>query len=562
MRYRFGGFTLDTATRELRGPDGPVDVEPQVLDVLAHLAEHRERLVPKEELLDEIWGDRFVSESTLTTRVKQARQAVGDNGRDQAVIKTVHGRGYRFAADVAVLDGAGPETDRAASPVSGFPLSGPAAMGRLPRTRYAPSEGASIAYQVFGEGPPVVLIAGFTTNVEVQWEHPRLAAFLRRLGSFSRVVVLDKRGVGLSDRIGDEAPSLETRADDVRAVLDDAGIERATILGSSEGGALSILFAAAHPESVERLVLHGTFARHPWLGQDREEMPGIEKFWGTGAILRYVSPSFVADRNDARFLARLERQSATPGTARRLQALSVVIDLTDVLGAIDVPTLVVHRVGDEVIPIMYGRELAAGIRGAELVELPGNDHWLFGGDSAEVLDAVERFVTGTPAPDVPGDRVLATVLFVDIVGSTEVAREMGDQRWSALLDEFYATGRQAVAASRGEVVNTTGDGFVALFDGPGRGVLAATQLRSAVRSLGLRVRCGLHTAEIERRGADIAGIGVHVASRVAGAAPPDEVWVSRTVTDLVAGTGLDFRSCGPHQLEGLDQAWELFAVRS
>jgi pimeloyl-ACP methyl ester carboxylesterase/class 3 adenylate cyclase/DNA-binding winged helix-turn-helix (wHTH) protein len=565
VRYRFEGFVLDTATRELTSADGAIDLEPQVFDVLAHLLANGDRVVSKEELLDEVWGDRFVSESALTTRIKQVRQAVGDNGRDQRVVRTLHGRGYRIVAAVHPGDGASQgEGASDEAPPDGRPLpagAGPhVATGHgVPRTRYASSGGASIAYQVFGDGPPLVFVAGFTTNVEVQWEHPTIARFLRELGSFARVIMLDKRGVGLSERIHEaELPSLETRADDLHAVMDAAGVERATVLGSSEGGALSVVFAATHPELVDRLILHGTWARHPWFGEERDELDQIEQLWGTGGILRYLAPSFARTQADKRFLARLERMAATPGSARRLQELSMAIDVTPVLSAIAAPTLVIHRSDDEVAPIDNARGLAAAIPGARFVELPGDDHWVFSGDGVPILHAIREHVAGPVAPPATARRVLASVLFVDIVGSTRTARELGDQRWSELLDRFEELAASTVSAHQGEIVKTTGDGVVAVFDGPGRAVLSALELRSAVAPLGLELRAGVHTAEIERRGTDIAGIGVHIASRVADAASPGEVWVSRTVTDLVAGTGLQFRSRGSVELAGLDEPWTLF----
>lgn len=555
MEYRFGSRVLDTATLELTTDGTPIDVEPQVFAVLAHLIAHRDRVVPKEELLDEVWGDRFVSESALTTRIKQARQAIGDTGRDQALIKTVHGRGYRFVANVTEVD------DRsAAEPPAAAPALQPSVM-KIPRTRYADSDGASIAYQTFGEGPDLVLITGYTTNVEVQWEHPAIAAFLRRLGSFTRVTVLDKRGVGLSDRMPrDHPPSLETRADDLRAVMDAAEIEQATVFGSSEGGSLSVLFTATHPERVERLVLHGTWPRHPRFGKDWPDLDVILSNWGNGTSYGILSPQMAADEAGRQFLARYERQSATPGVALHLAELIHKIDVTEVLDTVAVPTLVVHRRDDSHVPYEYGAELARRIPGARMAPIEGVDHYLFSGDTGPILDAIEEFVTGTPSSPGGSDRVLATVLFVDIVDSTATARRLGDARWAALLANFYDTARRVIGEQRGELLKTTGDGVVATFDGPGRGVHAACGLRAAAATMGLEVRAGLHTAEIERRGSDIVGIGVNLASRVADRATPGTVWVSRTVTDLVAGTGLEFSDRGTHELKGFEQPWSLYEV--
>jgi pimeloyl-ACP methyl ester carboxylesterase/DNA-binding winged helix-turn-helix (wHTH) protein len=555
MRYRFGERVLDTETRELSAGGEPVEVEPQVFDVLAFLLAHRDRVVTKAELLDEVWGDRFVSESALTTRIKQARQAVGDSGSTQAVIKTLHGRGYRVVADVDE-DSAHARSQDAAPPRAH------AAVSSIPRTRWAEGDGASIAYQSFGEGPDIVFIAGFTTNVEVQWEHPAIAAFLRRMASFARVTVLDKRGVGLSDRMRDDRPpSLETRADDLLAVMDAVDIPSATVLGSSEGGSLSALFAATHPERVDRLILHNTWLVAANVESGDDVIETVSRIWGRGRVLAFLGPSLATDNAGRAVLARLERQAATPRTARLLLELTEQIDLSSALDAITVPTLVIHRLDDPIVPIAQGRELAAHIRNAELVELPDADHWIFSGDVTPLLQAIEAFVTGdTTAPSVT-DRVLATVLFVDIVDSTATSRVLGDKSWIEVLTRFEHDVRQVVGHHRGTVIKTTGDGVLATFDGPGRAVQAAGAVRAAAAPLGLIVRAGLHTAEIELRGDDIAGIGVHIASRVADAADPGEILVSRTVTDLVAGTGLRFDDRGEHQLKGLDQRWALYAAR-
>ena len=551
MRYRFGGVVLDTDTYELRSAAGSVDIEPKVFDVLVHLLVHRGRVVTKEELLDLVWGDRFVSESALTTRIKQARHAVGDDGRAQHVIKTVHGRGYRLVAPVDELVPApadAGERDRPLEPV--------------PPTHYVVNDGASIAYQVFGEGPDLVLIEGFTTNVEVQWEHPAIARFLHQLGSVCRVAVLDKRGTGLSERLGrGEAPPLEQRADDVRAVMDATGMERATVFGSSEGGSLSILLAATHPDRVERLVLHGTWARHPWLDQPgRPEFAAVERRWGTGWTLSQLADSMAGTAAGRRFLARFERQAATPGTARRLVELMSAIDVTAVLASIRVPTLVVHRSHDPAFGIEHARDLVAGIPGARLLELPGTDHFLFSGDTGPILAAVAEFVTGASPVAAPPDRFLATVLSAAIAGPIATAADVGDARLTRLLDDFAATARRCVQEHHGRLAGISGHRLLATFDGPGRGVRAACDLRDALAPLGTEIRAGVHTAEVERRGDDIAGIGVHVASRLAEAAEPGAIWVSRTVTNLVAGYGLAFLPRGEHQIDGLVRPLSLYEV--
>jgi pimeloyl-ACP methyl ester carboxylesterase len=538
MRYRFASVELDTDTFELRSGDRRVGVEPQVFDVLAHLLAHRDRVVPKEELIDAVWGDRFVSESALTTRIKQARQAVGDDGQSQRVIKTVHGRGYRFVAPVAELTAEASPTDDEA----------PASLDPVPETHYVVNDGAAIAYQVYGRGPNLVLIEGYTTNVEVQWEHPAIAGFLRRLGSFCRVAVFDKRGTGLSERLGrDEVPTLDQRADDVRAVMDAAGMPRATVFGSSEGGSLSVLFTAAHPERVEGLVLHGTFARHPWLGDpDRDEFAWVGRQWGTGWVFSRLAHSMARTPAGLRFLGRFERQAATPGTARRLAEIMSAIDVTPVLASIHVPTLVIHRTKDPVFGISHAQDLTAGIAGARLVELPGGDHFMFSGDTAPILAAVKDFVlgqTGTSAAST--DRFLATVAAVEVVGAS---------------DGFDIAARRCVAAHRGDVVEARADGMVAIFDGPGRGVRAMCDLRATLAPLGIEIRAAVHTAEVERQGRRVVGLGIQVANRLAQNAELGSIWVSRTVVDLVAGWGLAFTPRGEQSIDGLPHPLPVYDV--
>jgi pimeloyl-ACP methyl ester carboxylesterase/class 3 adenylate cyclase len=536
MRYSFGGVELDTDTYELRSAGRTVSVEPQVFEVLAHLAAHPGRVVTKDELLDAVWGHRFVTESALTTRIKQARAAVGDDGQAQRVIKTVHGRGYRLIGPAAAPERRDNELPNAA-------------LDPIPTTHYVSNDAASIAYQVYGDGPDLVLIEGFTTNVEVQWEHPIIARFLRRLGSFCRVAVFDKRGTGLSERLGPgEAPSLEQRADDVRAVMDAAGMERATVFGSSEGGSLSVLMAATNPDRVSRLVLHGTWARHPWRDQDRREFDLVERRWGTGWVFGQLADSMARTPSGRKFFGRFERQSATPGTARRLTELMSAIDVTPVLGSIQVPALVIHRSEDSYAGLENARDLVAGIPDARLVELPGRDHYLFSGDTEPILAAVEDFVVGTSAAAPAPERFLATVLHAEIIAVDNVP------------DDALAAARRCVESHRGRLVGVAGGVLVATFDGPGRGVQAACDVRDALAPLGAEIRAGVHTAEVERRGDDIAGTGVQVAGRLAQAAEPGSIWVSRTVTDLVAGCGLAFAPRGEHQLDGLPQPWALFEV--
>jgi pimeloyl-ACP methyl ester carboxylesterase len=435
-----------------------------------------------------------------------------------------------------------------------------------PDVRYARSGDVNIAYQVIGEGPiDLVLVPGFISHLELDWAEPRSAHFLRRLAAFSRLIRFDKRGTGLSDRPGG-LPDLETRMDDVRAVLDAVGSERAALFGYSEGGPMSILFAGTYPERTCALALYGTYAKrrdpdddYPWAPtwearQAYSEQ--IERDWGFEADMRRMSPS--ADEAMARWWAERARASASPGAARDLILTNSQIDVRGLLPAIRVPTLVLHRSGDRDSRPEEGRYIAERIPGARFVELPGDDHFpSINGD--QIVDEVEDFLTGARrAPEL--DRILATVLFTDIVGSTEKAAALGDRAWLELREAHHAIVRRELDRFRGKEIDTAGDGFLATFDGPARAIRCAGAVSESVRDLGIEVRAGLHTGECEVVGEKLGGIAIHIGARVATAAAPGEVLVSSTVKDLVAGSGIEFEDRGQHQLKGIPTAWHLFAV--
>jgi pimeloyl-ACP methyl ester carboxylesterase len=396
-----------------------------------------------------------------------------------------------------------------------------------------------------------------------------LARYLDRLARFSRLILFDKRGTGLSDRVPrSELPSLEERMDDVIAVLDAVGSERAAVMGHSEGGNLAVLYAATHPERVVALVTTGIFAYRKWApdypwaetAEERERyIEGLEDNWGADGDIRRIAPSAAADPVFTKRLATYFRQSASPGDAAALLRMNTEIDIRAVLPTVSVPTLVIHRTGDLDSKVEEGRWIATQIPGAKLVELPGEDHLPWVGDQDSVLDEVERFLTGRLAPAEP-DRVLATILVTDIVGSTERAAELGDAAWKELLERHHSIVREQLAAFRGEEVDTAGDGFLATFDGPGRAIRAAVAIRDGLRASGIQVRCGLHTGECERIGNKVAGIAVHIAARVAETAEPGEIRVSGTVRALVAGAGIEFSERGSVVLKGVPEEQELFAV--
>jgi pimeloyl-ACP methyl ester carboxylesterase len=428
-----------------------------------------------------------------------------------------------------------------------------------PDTRYAKSGDVHIAYQVFGEGPiNLVIVPGFVSNIEVFWEQPELARNLLRMARYARVAIFDKRGTGMSDRVAG-MPHLDERMDDLRSVMDAAGMEQAAVLGASEGGALSMLFAATYPDRCRALVLSGAWSRGSREGVD-SLLGYIGGDWGTGRSLGRFAPSRANDPALQIWWGKYERLGASPAAAAALVRMNGEINVRDIIPTIRVPTLVIHRTGDQVIPVKAARSLAKHIPGARYVELPGADHFSFVGDDADQgADAMEEFLTGSHAP-VAVERVLATVLFTDIVGSTERAVTLGDQRWRDLLADHHAAVRRNLERFRGREIKTTGDGFLAAFDGPARGIRCACAIADEIRRLGIEVRAGLHTGECEVMGDDYGGIAVHTGARVAALAGAGEVLVSSTVKDLVAGSGLRFNDLGMRSLKGVPGEWRIFAV--
>jgi pimeloyl-ACP methyl ester carboxylesterase len=437
-----------------------------------------------------------------------------------------------------------------------------------PQTRYAKSGDVNIAYQVVGEGPfDLVYVPGWISNVELMWDEPAHARLLRRLASFSRLILFDKRGTGMSDPVPlDRLPTLEERMDDVRAVMDAAGSETAALFGSSEGGLMSVLFAATYPERTRALIALAIYAKriwspeYPWAPRPEAravEIEELERTWGGDMDISDLAPS--ADDGFRRRAVEYLRRSASPGAAVALLRMNTQIDVRPVLPTIRVPALVLHRVDDRDVHIDEARWIAAQIPGAKYVELPGDAHLIWAGNVDEVVDEVEEFLTGVrPVED--SDRVLATVLFTDVVGSTARAAELGDRRWRALVEEHHAQVRRELERFRGVEVDTAGDGFLIRFDGPARAIRCAIAIRDALRPLGLEVRGGVHTGECELVGEKVSGIAVHTGARVSALARPGEVLVSSTVKDLVAGSGIEFEERGTHELKGIPGEWRLYAV--
>ncbi|MDX6398477.1 MAG: hypothetical protein QOJ43_1885 [Gaiellaceae bacterium] len=435
-----------------------------------------------------------------------------------------------------------------------------------PATQYTKSGDVNIAYQVAGDGPlDLVFVPGFVSHLDLDWEEPRSAHLLDRLASFSRLIRFDKRGTGLSDRPGG-LPHLETRMDDVRAVMDAVGSERAALFGYSEGGPMCILFAATFPERTSALVLYGSFAKrshpdedYPWAptwAERLEYAAETERTWGEEADVQRIAPS--ADAAMVTWLATRAHASASPGAARDLILMNSQVDVREVLPTIRVPTLVLHRTGDLDSSLDEGRYIAERVPGAQFLELAGVDHVPFI-DPDPIIDEVEEFLTGVRRGPEP-TRVLATVVFTDIVGSSSRAADMGDRAWRELLESHHAEVRRQLVRFGGAEVDTAGDGFFAAFDGPARAIRCACAVRDAVRPLGLEIRAGVHTGECERVDGKFGGIAVHTGARVAAQADSGEVLVSQTVKDLVAGSGIEFADRGAHELKGVPGEWRLYSV--
>lgn len=439
-----------------------------------------------------------------------------------------------------------------------------------PVTSYAWNDGVAIAYQVVGaaERPDLLFIPGAITHLDVQWEQPRVHRFLTRLGAFSRLILMDPRGLGLSDRV-ESPPTLEQRVGDILAVLDAAGSTRATLFGNADSGPPCVATAALHPDRVERLVLLGTYAKASWsedypIGWDDAASKDFQQFvrldWGSSARVDLVAPSAAGDEAFRDWLVTLLRLGASPRAAMVLEDMSRLVDVREFLPRIQAPTLVMHRMGDRLNSPEHGRFLADHITGAVYRELPGEDFVIWAGDTDAIADEIEEFMTGQRGGAEP-TRMLATVAFTDVVGSTKRAAELGDRAWSDLLEAHHAKVREELRRFGGREVDTAGDGFFVTFDSPAVAIRWAAAVMAAVRSIGVEVRIGIHTGECEVVGGRLRGMAVHIGARVGAAAGAGEILVSETVRQLVVGSGIEFGDRGEHELKGVDGRWRLFAVR-
>jgi class 3 adenylate cyclase len=442
-------------------------------------------------------------------------------------------------------------------------------MDRSP-VEYAKSGGVHVAYQVVGHGPlDIVFVPGHISNLEFDWDIA-WAPIRRRLARFARVIAFDKRGTGLSDRLSESAlPNLEERMDDIRCVMDAARSPKATLIGISEGSAMSMLFASTYPERTNSLILYGAFARLAWADEipwgikpNEQEvfLATLESTWGRGAGVPILSPSVAGDTDYVERYARFERASASPSAAVALLRMDFAIDIRDILPAIRVPTLILHAKGDRAVSVEHGRYVAERIPRSALIELDLPDHDpVTEGHASEIVDHIERFLTGVKREPEP-DRVLATILFTDIVGSTSMVTQLGDRRWQELLERHHALVRAQLSRFRGRELDVAGDGFFASFDGPARAIRCALAIREALSAIGLRVRIGLHCGECQRTGSSLTGLNVHLAARISSTASAGEVRVSNTIRELVAGSEIEFEECGQHELAGLPGDWSLWRV--
>ncbi len=563
----------------------PVALAPKVFDTLLMLVRNAGRVVGKDKMLDEIWEGAFVEENNLAQNISLLRRVLGET-KENKLIETVPKFGYRFIAPVETDQPDGPVVEKVVArfrfgddreaaledamsrgtvPVV---LSPPGEV-RRPETRYVTSGDANIAYQVVGEGPiDIVFVMGWVSHLEYFWAEPRFAAFLERLASFSRLILFDKRGTGLSDRVPlDKLPTLEQRMEDLHAVMDVVGSERAVLVGVSEGGPMCSLFAATYPERTSALVMIGTYAKrvrdddYPWAPTAEQRDAFFElmqREWGTAVGIEERAPSLANDPEFREWWATYLRMGASPGAAVALTRMNAEIDVRSILPSIRVPTLVIHRTGDMCLRVEEGRYVASRITGAKFVELPGIDHLPFVGDQRSILDEIERFVAESATLETH-DRVLATVMNIRMVDPEAEARR-GRRDVTALLDRARSFVRRQFRIYRGREVAYRNGGVLATFDGPARAIRCAAAIANAAGSLGIEFKSGIHTGECDVVDGEYSGFAVELAEKIGDTAPSGSILASRTVKDLVAGSGLQFLPAGKHSFEGVEGEWELYKV--
>lgn len=592
LSYEFDTFRVDATERVLFHENRPISLTPKAFDTLLALVEHSGHVLTTEELMAQVWPDSFVEGNNLAQNISTLRKALGAGGAKY--IETVPKRGYRFVAEVQEVrvEAKTPKSREPTPPVesveseeqversaykperlSRFEL----ALDRPPETMYARSGDVNIAYQVIGDAPiDLVFVMGWVSHLEYFWREPSFARFLLRLASFARLILFDKRGTGLSDRVPlNELPTLEQRMDDVRAVMDAVGSERAALCGVSEGGPMCGLFAATYPEKTLALVMIGTYAKrirdddYPWAPTPEHRQQFFDEMreqWGGPVGLEERAPGVADDPEFREWWATYLRMGASPGAAVALTQMNAEIDVRQVLPSVHVPTLVIHRSGDRCLKVEEGRYVADRIPGAKFVELPGQDHLPFVGDQDAILDEVEEFLTGVRHTFEP-DTVLATVLFTQLVDAKEHAKRLGNERWYSLLDRLREQVRKEIEWFRGREIDMVGDRPLAIFDGPARAIRCACAISEYASRLDITMRVGLHTGECEMVGTPgdigdvkVYGVAPQIGAQVANSAGAGEVLVSSTVKDLVAGSGIEFIDKGTHALADVPGEWRLFAV--
>lgn len=607
--YGFGPFRIDTVERTLLCRERPVPLTPKVFDTLLALVENSGHCLGKSELMQKVWPDSFVEENNLAQNISVLRKVLGEGEEGLKYIETVPKRGYRFVADVeelwdeqeaqlivrertrarVLIEEETDDENEAGQDLKSVTRKSPAVIDLLPgaqqnqardygiitvphvpETRYARSGDVNIAYQVVGSGAlDLVFVMGWVSHLEYFWREPSFAQFLLRLASFSRLILFDKRGTGLSDRVPvTELPTLEQRMDDVRAVLDAVGSQRAALCGVSEGGPMCSLFAATYPEKTIAVVMIGTYAKriwapdYPWAptAEHRQEFyEEMQRDWGGPVGLEERAPSVADDPHFREWWATYLRMGASPGAALALTKMNADIDVRHVLASIRVPTLVIHRAGDACLKVEEGRYVAEQIPGAKYVELPGVDHLPFVGDQDAILDEIEEFLTGVRHAPLH-DRVLATVLFTSIVDCAAQAARHGERQWRDLLERYQTYTRKELELFKGREIEMEDGHLLATFDGPARAIRAACAINDFAARLGLQIKAGLHTGECDVIGDQVGGIAVEIGAQVTAKASVGEVLVSHTVKDLVAGSGIRFEDKGALMLDEIPGTWGLFAV--
>ncbi|HJT26902.1 MAG TPA: alpha/beta fold hydrolase [Pyrinomonadaceae bacterium] len=591
--YLFDSFRVDVNERLLFKDNREVSLTPKVFDTLLVLLENSSHVMTKKELMQQVWPDSFVEENNLAQNISILRKALGQSPGGEQYIQTVPKRGYRFVGDVRATGGEEEsvivrertrarivverdDEDLAAGarvidvvPTVIAPKQLEPALQRPPETMYARSGDVNIAYQVIGDAPlDLVFVMGWVSHLEYFWREPCFARFLLRLASFSRLILFDKRGTGLSDRVPiNQLPTLEQRMDDVRAVMDAVGSERAALIGVSEGGPMCSLFAATYPEKTLALVMIGTYAKrirdeeYPWgptLEQREQFFEVMREQWGGPVGIDERAPSVADDPEFRDWWATYLRMGASPGAAVALTQMNAEIDVRNVLPSIRVPSLVIHRSEDQCLKVEEGRFVAQRIPGAKFVELPGNDHLPFVGDQDAILDEVEEFLTGVRHPIEP-DTVLATVLVARLVGTKERVQNLGPERWAEWWRRLHAHITKEIEWFRGREVDILENRLLAIFDGPARAIRCATAITEYTSRLGVQTCTGLHTGECEIVDGQVAGAAAQMCVCVANESEPGEVLVSSTVKDLVAGSGISFEDRGVHMLAGCGES-RLFGV--